>query len=200
MNRDLVPADNHFSNALFQRLVREQPEGIYSLAGCAKDGSEGPPPKTPPPPPPGSGDFRDLVERVMGEVLRGKLLVQVRPGAGILGHQRSPLEFMRAESALQAQQQQRIFMVTFRDRSMTEDDQSMPELILAHVMHLRRLSDEGRLEASASYASGQQGMQIILAESKAEVEQFVKADPLVERGYYRGFDIEEVLQSPFGDC
>jgi uncharacterized protein YciI len=184
---------------LFLKLAQNQPSGAYQLAGCAKDGSEGPPPKTPPPPPPGIEDFREAIEQVVRDIFRGELLVRVSPGAGILGIQRMPMQFVSAGTCLSVKPTNRIFMITYERRGHLEESE-IPDLILEHALFLRRLSDANCLEASARYASGEKGMHIILADSKAEVEKIAESDPLFVKGYYQGFDVQELLISVVGDC
>ena len=188
---------------LFVRLVHEQPAGSFLLAGCAKDGSgEGPPPKTPPPPPPSSdpGDFRVLVERVIQELTQGLMFARVKPGAGFLGVQRAPIELVRpGRHAMSAERPKRAFLVTYRDRG-TVNEKELPDLILEHAMHLRKTSDAGHLEAAASYASGTHGIQILLTETKQQAEEIAQADPLLKKGYYRGFDLQELVRALIGDC
>ena len=190
---------------LFVQLVHEQPSGSFLLAGCAKDSGEGPPPKTPPPPPPppqagDPGDFRVLVERVIRELTQDLMLVRVKAGAGFLGVQRAPIELVRpGGQAMTMGAPKRAFMVTYKDRG-TIDEKKLPDLILEHAMHLRKISDEGHLEAAAVYASGTHGMQILLTETKAEAERIAKSDPLLKKGYYGGFELQELIRSLIGDC
>jgi len=65
---------------------------------------------------------------------------------------------------------------------------------------LTRLSDNGSLEAAAVYASGGGAIQILLTESRKDAERIAGEDPLLTAGYYRGFDIVELLPSWVGDC
>lgn len=199
MIRGTDPHDADIARTLLCELLHQQPSGDYLLAGCAKDGSEGPPPKTPPPPPPG-GEFRDLIEGVFRELTQGQMVMRVKSGAGFLGLERSPIEFvqpatLRADPA----PPKRPFMVTFQDRCPV-DEEALPDLILEHAKHLRRISDDGQLEAAAVFASGTHGMQILLTETKTEAERLASADPLVVQGYYAGFDIQELVPSFIGDC
>jgi len=69
------------SSPLFDTMIHDQPVASYQLAGCAKDGAEGPPPKTPPPPPAKVTDIRTLVESVVREMTVGQMTVRVKPGA-----------------------------------------------------------------------------------------------------------------------
>ena len=184
---------------LFLKLAQNQPSGVYQLAGCAKDGSEGPPPKTPPPPPPGIEDFREVIEQVVRDIFRGELLVRMNPGAGILGIQRTPMQFVSAGTCLSTKPTNRVFMITYEGRGRVEEGE-LPDLILEHALFLRRLSDTNCLEASARYASGERGMHIILADSKAEAERIAESDPFFAKGYYQGFDVQELLTSLVGDC
>lgn len=171
------------------------------MAGCAKDGSEGPPPKTPPPPPPHvEGDFREIIEQVVREVTGGSLMVRVRPGAGFFGLNRSPVEMVPVGAApTRRGAGKRAFMVTYQDRGAV-DDQRVPDLVLEHAQHLRRLSDEGTVDSAAVYASGAKGMVILLTETKAEAERLAAIDPLLVGGYYGGFELEELVPSFVGDC
>lgn len=191
--------------SVFRRLLREQPTGRYELAGCSKDGSgEGPPPKTPPPPPPpsalGGDDFRLVIERAVQDVTQGQMLLRVKPGAGFFGISRSPIEFVQPGlAAAQDVSQKRAFMVTYSERGEI-DEERLPELLLEHALHLRRISDEGVLEAVASYAAGTHGVQIVLTDTKEEAERLAEKDPLLVEGYYRAFDIVELVKSVIGDC
>ncbi|MBF6302686.1 hypothetical protein IU459_34905 [Nocardia amamiensis] len=191
---------NASSKNLFDKLIHEQPVGRYALAGCAKDGSEGPPPKTPPPPPSKVTDLRTLVQQAVREMMMGQMTVRVKPGSGYLGIERSPLEFVPVGAPRgNPNGGKRAFMVTYQDRGEVDED-SLPDRILDHAMHLRRLNDNGNLEAAAVTASGENGIQILLAETREEAERFASEDPLLGAGYFRGFDIVELLPSWIGDC
>lgn len=192
------------AESLFRRLLVEQPEGEYQLAGCAKDGSgEGPPPKTPPPPPPPPGggiDFREIIDQTVREATQGAMMIRVKPGAGFFGLARSPLEFVAPMAKSGGRERpKRAFMITYRDRGDVKEE-GLPDLILEHAMHLRGLSDRGLLDSAAGYASGNASMLIVLTESKAEAERLAAEDPLLRAGYYRGFDMEELIKSVIGDC
>lgn len=199
MEHNCCTNGKNFAQMLFLQLLIEQPCGDYTFAGCAKDGSEGPPPKTPPPPPPGIDDFRAIIERIIRDILQGQTFVRMKPGAGILGMQRSPVEFVRADTHIDAAPPKRVFLVTYTDRGDI-DEETLPSLMHEHAQHLRSLSDEGYLEATAAYASGQSGIKIILADTKAEAERIATSDPLLSKGYYKRFDFDELLPFSFGDC
>lgn len=192
------------AHPVFAALVRQQPRARYSFAGCAKDGSEGPPPKTPPPPPPPPSsdpiDIRDLVEQVVRELTAGQMVVRVKPGAGFLGIERAPLEFVAPGTArVSADRERRAFMVRFVDRGDV-DENALPDVILEHALRLRSLSDGGSLESAATYASGKGALQILLVSTRAEAEKIASEDPLLRAGYFRGFEIDELLPSWIGDC
>ncbi len=188
------------TRSLFDKMVHDQPVASYELAGCAKDGAEGPPPKTPPPPPAKVTDIRTLVEQVVREMTVGQMTVRVKPGAGYLGIERSPVEFVPTGAPrLNGDRGKRAFMITYQDRGEV-DEEALPDRILDHAMHLRRLSDNGSLEAAAVYASGGGAIQILLTESRKDAERIAGEDPLLNAGYYRGFDIVELLPSWVGDC
>lgn len=192
--------DGKSAKSLFAEMIREQPTANYELAGCAKDGAEGPPPKTPPPPPSKVTDIRTLVTQIIHEVTAGQMTVRVKPGAGYLGIERSPLEFVPAGAPrINGDRGKRAFLITYRDRGEVDDD-ALPDRILDHALHLRRLSDNGFLESAAVYASGGAAIQILLTETRDEAERIAADDPLVTAGYYRGFDIDELLPSWVGDC
>jgi hypothetical protein len=196
------PAPDVPTHPLFAALTRQQPRARYSFAGCAKDGSEGPPPKTPPPPPPSDPvDIRDLVEQVVRQVTAGQMVVRVKPGAGFLGIERAPLEFVAPGTArISADRERRAFMVRYVDRGGDVDEDALPDVILDHAMRLRALSDDGALESAATYASGTGALQILLVPTRAEAERIAGDDPLLRAGYYRGFEIDELLPSWIGDC
>jgi uncharacterized protein YciI len=90
-------------------------------------------------------------------------------------------------------------MVTYKDRG-TIAEKELPDLILEHAMHLRKISDAGHLEAAAAFASGTHGMQILLTETKQQAEKIAESDPLLTKGYYRAFDLNELVPSLIGDC
>ena len=196
------PALDVPAHRLFGTLVRQQPTASYSFAGCAKDGSEGPPPKTPPPPPPSSDpvDIRELVEQIVRELTAGQMVVRVKPGAGFLGIERAPLEFVAPGAArISADRERRAFMVRYVDRGEV-DENELPDVILEHALRLRGLSDAGSLESAGVYASGTGALQILLVSSRAEAERIASEDPLLSAGYFRGFEIDELLPSWIGDC
>ena len=64
-----------------------------------------------------------------------------------------------------------------------------------HVAHLKKLSEEGLLFLCGPLIGHGGAMQIILAKSKEEAEEMIKADPFVSEGFYRGYDIYWLLEA-----
>ncbi len=79
-----------------------------------------------------------------------------------------------------------------------------PELIQAHLDHLDRLRQEGKLLLSGPFADFTGGMYLLQNVTEAEAREIVAADPLIRSGYssaqIRAWDVafEERLRSEGG--
>lgn len=62
----------------------------------------------------------------------------------------------------------------------------------AHVERLADLTESGKL-AICGLTSEKQGYMVLLANSRDEAEAIVRADPLVQADYYRGYHIIELF-------
>lgn len=62
------------------------------------------------------------------------------------------------------------------------DRQLTPDLIRAHVAHLQRLDEQGRLVLCGPFADGEGGMVIVRAASLEEARSIAEADPFVASG------------------
>ena len=156
-------------NSLFRALIKSQPRGRILLAGCAKDGSgESPPPRTPPPPPPPPPPDGGT-------------------GGGDGGAGRRMMVYYRIAP------HQHTFQVTFKDESAEHKITRDQEIQTAHLEHLDTLRASGVLQQAGAFASGSGGMLILLAASRKEAESIVYADPLIQKGFYKSFDIVEIL-------
>lgn len=70
-----------------------------------------------------------------------------------------------------------------------------PELLLAHVHHLQQLSATGQLRFCGPYADNQGAMLLLQCTDRQQAEQLLLADPFVRTGYYKQYQLQEVLEA-----
>jgi uncharacterized protein YciI len=83
-----------------------------------------------------------------------------------------------------------LFLVVLRDRRRD----LTPDLLDQHLEHLRRLTESGHLDSAGAYASGERGLQILVASSRDDAATLVASDPLIRNGFYASFDLDEILK------
>lgn len=95
--------------------------------------------------------------------------------------------------------QRRIFMVTLKQRS-ERFESGAKDVVREHVSYLATQRDAGNLRGAGAFRSGKGGVQFLSAQSRAEVERIIEGDPLLKAGYYKDYEIHEILPQILDDC
>ena len=69
------------------------------------------------------------------------------------------------------------------------------DLLLAHVEHLIKLYENGKLVLCGPFEDDESALQILLADDPAGARQLVQSDPLVASGYYASFEIKTLIEA-----
>ncbi|MCL1074220.1 YciI family protein [Shewanella dokdonensis] len=86
----------------------------------------------------------------------------------------------------------RCFLVLLSDKKANG---LTPELLLAHVHHLQQLAAAGQLRFCGPYADNQGAMLLLLCTDRQQAEQLLQADPFIHVGYYKQYQLQEVLEA-----
>lgn len=70
-----------------------------------------------------------------------------------------------------------------------------PELLKAHVEHLRRLVSSESLLTCGPFRDENQALQIIKADCKESAIKLFKTDPFISQKYYQDFEVHELLEA-----
>lgn len=68
-------------------------------------------------------------------------------------------------------------------------------LLEAHVEHLRNLHGQGRLWLCGPFDDDESALQVVIAGSANEARLLVEADPFVQNGYYRDFEVRGLIEA-----
>ncbi|MDF0533273.1 YciI family protein [Shewanella sp. A32] len=84
------------------------------------------------------------------------------------------------------------FLALFSDKKA---ESLTTELLQAHVNHLQSLSNRGVLRCCGPFANNQGAMQLLECSDRQTAEQLIKADPFIAAGYYKQFQLQEVIEA-----
>lgn len=68
-------------------------------------------------------------------------------------------------------------------------------LLEAHTEHLRNLRRQGKLYLCGPFDDDENALQVLVAGSAEEARLLVAADPFVENGYYRDFELRGLIEA-----
>ena len=84
------------------------------------------------------------------------------------------------------------FVVLLRDKKLGTLSQ---ELLLAHVEHLKRLDDQGKLVLCGPLHENDGAIQILEANSFEESRLLAESDPFISSGYYGHYELSEIIEA-----
>ena len=90
----------------------------------------------------------------------------------------------------------RMFWVSLHDMQAEPGTPPAPDVEDAHVHHLGELQRNGQLHFVAHDREGISGFLLISAQDADQALEIVRADPLIESGYYAGMQVTE-LDAPY---
>lgn len=61
--------------------------------------------------------------------------------------------------------------------------------------HLKNLSNTNNLFICGPYKTSDSAIQILIAESIGEARKLVESDPFIKSGYYKDYDLDELIEA-----
>lgn len=69
------------------------------------------------------------------------------------------------------------------------------ELLIKHVQHLKKLSDQSKLFLCGPFKDNDQAMQILVCDTVEEAIKLVENDPFIQEGYYASYEVKELIEA-----
>jgi len=70
-----------------------------------------------------------------------------------------------------------------------------PELLNAHVNHLRQLNKSKQLHLCGPFKDNDGAIQIILSKDLETAKKLIEQDPFIVNKYYQSYDINELIEA-----
>jgi len=70
-----------------------------------------------------------------------------------------------------------------------------PDLLNQHIDHLREQTLKGNIALCGPFKDDDGALQIIEVESREVAESILKQDPFIREGYYRNYEILELIEA-----